>query len=426
MSDPKQKTKTELGSPCSATESKAPQIKERFVALDIFRGATVAFMILVNNPGSWGAMYPPLQHASWHGCTPTDLVFPFFLFAVGNALALVMPSYQNATARIVLGKIAKRTALIFLIGLALNWSPFVRWNEAGELVGKSWGELRFLGVLQRIAIAFGASALLVWMLRSSSRGILGISVVLLVLYWWLCISFGSETDPFGVEGFWGTAIDRSFLGPNHMYTEKGVPFDPEGIASTLSCVAQVLLGWWIGNVIHQRRATWESLSRILLFGVYCLAAAYVWEWYFPYNKKLWTSSFVLLTTGLASLALGSLVHACHVTTPLKNSFPALIAYPVSQIGRFLARIFESFGKNPLFIFVLSGLVPRFSGLIRWQVPAESGDVRWYTPLSWAYQNVFARLASDPRFGSLAYSVSLLIIYGLIVYVMDHKKVYIRV
>jgi predicted acyltransferase len=137
---------------------------QRFRSLDIFRGATVALMILVNNPGSWGHLFSPLAHAGWHGCTPTDLVFPFFLFAVGNALAFVMPGLQDAAAATFWPRVLKRVAIIFAIGLFLNASPFVRWDGDGALVLKSFESLRFMGVLQRIALCFGAAAALVWAL----------------------------------------------------------------------------------------------------------------------------------------------------------------------------------------------------------------------------------------------------------------------
>ena len=142
----------------------------RLRSLDVFRGATVALMILVNNPGSWNALYPPLAHAPWHGCTPTDLVFPFFLFAVGNALALVMPGLKAAGARLFWPRIVKRSLIIFALGLLLNAAPFVRWDAAGDLVLKSLDTLRLMGVLQRIALSFGVAAALVWCF--SARGAL--------------------------------------------------------------------------------------------------------------------------------------------------------------------------------------------------------------------------------------------------------------
>ncbi|MBD0279340.1 MAG: DUF1624 domain-containing protein, partial [Flavisolibacter sp.] len=168
-------------------------MKQRFYSLDVFRGATVALMILVNNPGSWAHIYSPLEHAPWHGLTPTDLVFPFFLFAVGNALAFVMPRFEAAGPDVFWKKVLKRTLLIFVIGLLLNWSPFVRW-EGDVLVAKGWtwttanGELfgvRIPGVFQRIALCYFFASGIVYYLKP--RGAFVAGAVLLLLYWALCV-----------------------------------------------------------------------------------------------------------------------------------------------------------------------------------------------------------------------------------------------
>jgi predicted acyltransferase len=170
------------------SQSQEKASKQRFTALDVFRGATVAFMILVNNPGSWSAMFEPLQHASWHGCTPTDLVFPFFLFAVGNALAFVLHTLRSEPDSKVWFKILRRTTLIFAIGLFLNAFPFVEWSkESGALTWKDFSTFRFLGVLQRIALCFGAAAILVRLLARDGKThrILMASTTILLVYWGL-------------------------------------------------------------------------------------------------------------------------------------------------------------------------------------------------------------------------------------------------
>ena len=198
----------------------------RLRSLDVFRGATVALMILVNNPGSWAHLYPPLAHAPWHGCTPTDLVFPFFLFAVGNALAIVMPRLLAGPASAFWRKVIQRTVLIFAIGLFLNLSPFVRWDEAGQLVPRSLETLRVMGVLQRIALAFGAAAVIVWALgRRGEHAALWAAAVLLLGYWAACLLWGAAGDAYSLQGFFGTAIDRALLGDKHLYKGEGVPFE---------------------------------------------------------------------------------------------------------------------------------------------------------------------------------------------------------
>ena len=384
----------------------------RLRSLDVFRGATVALMILVNNPGSWSHLYPPLAHAPWHGCTPTDLVFPFFLFAVGNALALVMPGLREAGAAVFWPRVLRRTALIFAIGLFLNAAPFVRWDASGELVLRSWDALRLMGVLQRIALCFGAAAVIVWLLPR--RGALVAAAALLVGYALTCLALGAPGDPYSLRGWFGTAIDRALLGDAHLYRGEGVPFDPEGLASTLPAIAQVLLGWWVGDMMQRGRADAALVARLFLWATLLLVAAYLWQLEMPLNKKIWTSSYVLHTTGLAMMALAALVHVID-----------LRARPAEQWG--WASFFEVFGRNPLFVFVAAGFVPRVLALLRWQSgTAADGTPLWTSPLPWVYQQLFAGLGSDPRLGSFAFALANLSLYWLLAWVLHRRRIYIRV
>ena len=384
----------------------------RLRSLDVFRGATVALMILVNNPGSWSHLYPPLAHAPWHGCTPTDLVFPFFLFAVGNALALVMPGLREAGAAVFWPRVLRRTALIFAIGLFLNAAPFVRWDASGELVLRSWDALRLMGVLQRIALCFGAAAVIVWLLPR--RGALVAAAALLVGYALTCLALGAPGDPYSLQGWFGTAIDRALLGDAHLYRGEGVPFDPEGLASTLPAIAQVLLGWWVGDMMQRGRADAALVARLFWWATLLLVAAYLWQLEMPLNKKIWTSSYVLHTTGLAMMALAALVHVID-----------LRARPAEQWG--WASFFEVFGRNPLFVFVAAGFVPRVLALLRWQSgTAADGTPLWTSPLPWVYQQLFAGLGSDPRLGSFAFALANLSLYWLLAWVLHRRRIYIRV
>jgi predicted acyltransferase len=392
---------------------------QRFRSLDIFRGATVALMILVNNPGSWSHLYSPLAHAGWHGCTATDLVFPFFLFAVGNALAFVMPGLKAAPAAEFWPRVLKRTALIFAIGLFLNASPFVRWDAEGALVLKSLDSLRLMGVLQRIALCFGAAAAIVWLL--DARKVLWAVAALLLGYWLACRQWGSYEDatgPYSLLGWFGTAIDRALLGAEHMYKGEGLPFDPEGLASTAPAIAQVLLGWWVGDmIVHSASKTQVDValvSRLFLWAMLLLMAGYVWQLEMPFNKKIWTSSYVLHTTGLAMMALAALIHLIEIRQQ-----------PGEQLG--WAHFFEVFGKNPLFVFVLSGFVPRVLALVRWADGVKpDGSLLWSSPLPWIYRTFFANVSSDPRLGSLAFAVANLAAYWLLARWLDRRKLYIRV
>ncbi len=387
-------------------------MSSRLRSLDIFRGATVALMILVNNPGSWDHLYGPLDHAAWHGCTPTDLVFPFFLFAVGNALALTMPRLRAAGAAVMRPKLLRRTLLIFALGLFLNACPFVRWDAAGELVPKSWETLRIMGVLQRIALAFGAAAVIVAL--APRRGVLVAAAVLLLGYWAACLAFGAPGDPYSLDGWFGTAVDRALLGETHLYRGEGRPFDPEGLASTAPAIAQVLLGWWVGERVARERPGAELVAWLALWGTALLAAAWLWQLELPLNKKIWTPSYVLHTTGLAMLALAVLVQVVEIRQR-----------PAEQ--RVWARAFEVFGRNPLFVFVLSGFVPRVLALLRWQAGTQAdGTPLWTSPLRWLYQAGFAGWGGDPRLGSLGYALATVAAYWLLAWWLDRRGVYVRV
>ena len=382
---------------------------QRFVSLDVFRGASVALMILVNNPGTWNFLYPPLAHAAWHGCTPTDLVFPFFLFAVGNALALTMPALLAASAGQFWAKVGRRTALIFFIGLLLNASPFLRWNAEGDLVLRSLETLRFMGVLQRIALCWGAAAVIVWAL--GRRGAGWSAAVLLVGYWAACQLWGDLADPYSLQGFFGTTLDRALLGGAHLYKGEGVPFDPEGLASTVPAIAQVLLGYLVGESVVRARLDATLVSRLFVAACTALLLAYGWQLEMPLNKKIWSSSYVLLSTGLAMMALALLIHLIDVQ------------------GRRSAwmRFFEVFGKNALLVFVMSGFVPRVLGLWRWNDGLDGeGKPRWITPLPWLHRTLFAPIGSDPRIGSLLFAVANLAAYWLLAQWLDRRRIYIRV
>jgi len=384
----------------------------RFRSLDVFRGATVALMILVNNPGSWSHLYAPLDHAAWHGCTPTDLVFPFFLFAVGNALALVMPALQAGPASAFWRKVALRTLLIFAIGLFLNATPFVRWSAAGELVPRDFNMLRVMGVLQRIALCFGAAANIVrW---GGRRGALAAAAVLLIGYWCACLAFGAPGDPYSLQGWFGTAVDRALLGEAHLYRGEGLPFDPEGLASTAPAIAQVLLGWWVGSWVVQGQPDAARVARLFLWATALLALAWAWQLVLPLNKKIWTPSYVLHTTALAMMALAVLVHVIEIRQR-----------PAEQAG--WVRFFEVFGRNPLFVFVLSGFIPRVLTLLHWQEGnLPDGTPAWTSPLPWLYRHVFADIASDPRLGSLAFAIANLAFYAALAFWLDRRRLYIRV
>ncbi len=381
---------------------------ERYPSLDVFRGATVALMILVNNPGSWAHIFSPLEHANWHGCTPTDLVFPFFLFAVGNAMSFVMPKLTLGTSADFWKKVVKRTVLIFAIGLFLNWSPFVKWSD-GQLVFKVWENVRILGVLQRIAICYFFASVIVY--YGKSRMALLMGMMMLIVYWALTIVFGATGHPYSLSGYFGNAIDQAILGVSHLYKGEGVPFDPEGLVSTFPAIVQVILGFLVGEYIQAKGKNFEMLSNLLLTGAVFVLAGYIWDFSFPVNKKIWTSSYVLYTTGLAMLTLGMFIY--------------LLEFKEAK-GKW-SHFFDVFGKNPLFIFVLSGFLPRVVALFRWvDHTDEKGEPIYTSALPWFYEHVCKHISSDLRVGSLIYALCFIGFMFILAYGLDKKKIYIKV
>ena len=206
----------------------------RYIALDVFRGLTICLMIIVNTPGNHDTIYAPLQHAAWHGFTPADLVYPSFLFAVGNALCFAVAKWANMTQGQVLAKIFKRSLLLFLLGFLLYWFPFVQWGESG-IVFKSFAETRVLGVLQRIALCYCIAALLVYYLKAT--GALVTAVFLLIAWQFILFWFGVPGQELTMAGNAGTRLDLWLLGPGHMNHTEAIPFEAEGLLGTLPAVA---------------------------------------------------------------------------------------------------------------------------------------------------------------------------------------------
>ncbi|MEO6254683.1 MAG: heparan-alpha-glucosaminide N-acetyltransferase domain-containing protein [Ferruginibacter sp.] len=384
-------------------------MNQRFYSLDVFRGATVALMILVNNPGSWGHIFPPLEHAAWHGVTPTDLVFPFFLFAVGNAMAFVMPKLDAAGEGAFWKKVIIRTGLIFGIGMFLNWFPFIKYNEAGNFVAKPFENLRIFGVLQRIAVSYFFACVIVHYFKV--RGSFVVGMFILLAYWFLCVA-ANPSDPFSLHGWFGTDIDKAVLGEKHMYHGEGIAFDPEGLMNSFAAIVQVILGYLVGNYIVQKGKTHEMLNGLFVAGCVLVFAGFCWDMVFPLNKKIWTSSYTIYSTGLALLILSMMIYLLD----FKN-----------RKGLW-SRFFDVFGKNALFIFAMSALIPRSLGLIRISNGLnDTGKPKYLNPLSWFYEHACKPIfPSDPRIGSLIYALCFIGMMWFLAWVLDRKKIYIKV
>lgn len=322
--------------------------RERLIALDVFRGVTIAGMLLVNNPGSWSAIYPPLEHAAWHGWTPTDLIFPFFLFIVGITTELSKKDPK---------RIIRRGLLIVLAGLLLNAFPFFWWGKiAGNADPGFWdrvvyrvAHLRFAGVLQRIGIAYMAAALLT--LRTSKRQQVIIVAALLIGYWLVMTlvpvpgagTIGAFTlnQPDKTLAAWS---DRLILGTNHIWVSSKT-WDPEGPLSTLPAITTAMLGVFAGGwLMQKRRPLAERVVGLYGAGSLGLIAGSLWGAFFPINKNLWTSSYVVFTAGFACVVL------------------ATCLWIIDMHGmRRWTKPFVVYGVNPLVAFVGSGIMARLIG-----------------------------------------------------------------
>jgi len=365
---------------------------QRYLALDVLRGMTVSLMILVNTPGSWAHIYSPLEHSKWHGCTPTDLVFPFFLFVVGVSMFFSFSKYGNTLNKESLLKIGKRTILIFAIGLFLN--SFPQWTT-------DYSKLRILGVLQRIALAYGIGAVIV--LAANRKYLPYIGGAILLLYWTLLYTQGGN-DPFSLEGNATIPFDSAVLGVSHLYKGFGIPFDPEGLFSTIPAIVTVIIGYLVGSIVKDTEKK-QVPKKLILFGAIAIVAGLIWSFGFPINKPLWTSSYVLYSAGWACLVLALLIWIIDL-----KGFSKWTSF------------FVVFGMNPLFIFALSGLWAKVMGRL---VKITVSDGSALSGSGWLYTKVFEPLAGDIN-GSLLFAISHVVVFWLIGYVLYKKKIFIKV
>lgn len=369
----------------------------RFVALDVFRGMTICFMIIVISPGSGALPYWPLDHAVWNGFTPTDLVFPSFLFAVGNALSFSEKKFGRMTDSEVVLTIFKRSFLIFLLGYLLCWFPFFKLAANHEVLAIPLAETRFFGVLQRIAICYLLTGLAV---RYISRKYLpDIGVGLLVLYWGLLVIFGT-TDPFSVEGNAGTKLDIFLFGKSHLYYDHGV-FDPEGLLSTFPAVVNTLAGYLAGKYLQEKGNSMMDLRPLFITGGIGIAVALCWNLLFPINKKIWSSSFALLTIGLDLILLSLLVLVTQKNNGSKKGWTSF---------------FIVFGKNPLFIYMLAEMLLVVLRRI------HAGNSNLYEKIN---EVVFQAVLPGPA-GSLLFALVNMLFCWLVAMVLDQRKIYIKV
>ncbi|MFN8176332.1 MAG: heparan-alpha-glucosaminide N-acetyltransferase domain-containing protein [bacterium] len=341
----------------------------RIVSVDVMRGATIAAMVIVNNPGSWVHVFGPLSHAPWHGCTPTDLIFPFFLFVAGVSAGIALPGAAHPAPRIL-----RRVAILFALGLLLNGFP-----------GYHLATLRVMGVLQRIAVCYGLASIAVLTLPRVGQAAL--AAVLLLAYWAMLAAVPAPGHPpFDLtrDGCLPGFVDRAVLGRNHLW-EQG-PIDPEGILSTISALGTTLCGCVAGALLREG-ATASRAIAFSLAGAGATAAGWVWSRILPLNKSLWTSSYALFTAGIALLALAV----------------AILLFDLGASRR-LAMPFEVFGRNAILLFVGSGVLARLIG----------------RPRAFVFKHALAPLLG-PLAGSLAWAILLLLLYWLLLLPLYRRR-----
>lgn len=368
---------------------RAVQLAGRLVSLDVFRGLTIAGMVLVNNPGTWDAVYGPLQHAAWDGWTPTDLVFPFFVFIVGTAIPLAFQKRvaMGGSKRDLYVKILRRSALIFLIGLILNGFPY-QWMTPSEL--------RIPGVLQRIALCYLLASIIY--LTTSLRGQMVTAAGLLLFYWIIMKTIaapGFAAGDLSMEGSLASWLDRTLLA-GHTYKPQ---YDPEGILSTIPAISTCLAGVLTGRWLQADREPLEKAVGMFGAGLICIIAGWFWNFLFPINKALWSSSYVVFAAGMALQTLAF----CYWTVDIKGR-------------KGWAKPFIIFGVNALALYALSSIFADLLSII----PAGGGNLK-----DWIFHTIFASWLS-PLNASLAFAICYVLLWLGAMTILYRRRIFIKV
>jgi len=443
-------------------------VQDRLVSLDVFRGMTIAGMVLVNNPGTWSAIYGPLEHAPWHGITPTDYIFPFFLFIVGVAIPIALKKrMQNGVTRDLYLKIVQRAATIFALGILMSMIPFFQFNDStgipyalkivlvlsfsaalllyllekktaaaitaavsaatvlvfyfagAEILWYNFSTMRIPGVLQRIAVCYLIVSLIFLHTNWKQQAI--ISVVLLLLYWIVMTVIlvpGCDITTIDDKACNLAAwLDRTILTEAHMWRSAKV-YDPEGILSTIPAIVTtlsgVLTGTWLTrsiedtndeSAIRDPQSAIETVAGLFFAGTVCLAVGWSWSLVFPLNKSLWTSSYVVYTSGLALLTLGFCYWLIDIKGYKKWAWPFVV-----------------FGANALALFVFSGIMARLLGMIRFAGPEEG---KFVTLQQVIFNNVFLSWAS-PINASLAFAICFILLWLFLMWLLYRKGIFLKV
>ncbi|MDE6140823.1 MAG: heparan-alpha-glucosaminide N-acetyltransferase domain-containing protein [Alistipes sp.] len=374
----------------------------RLPSLDILRGLTVALMILVNNPGSWSHKFDFLAHSAWDGCTPTDLVFPFFLFIVGASVWFAFRRYDHRLSGQALRKIVRRGLTIWAVGIVISKFPYYNFLS-GEWI--AWHNVRIMGVLPRIGLCYMIGSVLVLGLRSTRR-IAAAALLLLAAYEAMVYALGDAT----LEGFFGAKVDTALLGEEHLYhgyrnaAGERMAFDPEGLMSTMSAVVNVLLGFLAAKCIGQSGDHRCGMMRIGVWGGIGVLAALALNTVIPINKPIWSGTYVLYTCGIAAIVWNAV---SYLTDRRSGTGKA-------------GRVFEVFGTNALLAYVLSTLFAKIFAQMRvWNAAHDalvSPYARWYEILA---------SCTSPQVGSMLCALSLVVLCWLVTWPLYRKRIYIK-
>jgi predicted acyltransferase len=399
--------------------------RERLVSLDVFRGLTVAGMLLVNDPGTWSAIYPPLRHADWHGWTPTDLIFPFFLFIVGitTQLSISARRARGDDERAIVRQILRRGALIFLFGFLINGFPFFTWgavpgNPDPSFLDRVVDRLenwRIMGVLQRIGVAYLVSALIAT--RASLRTQVVTTVALLIGYWLVMTVLpvpGTNGTPGALllgrgettmAGYWDRVLldwTRFGLG-NHLWINSRT-WDPEGILSTAGAIGTALLGNLAGRWIAEPRPLMERVAGLFAAGAIAMMVGLMWHWSFPINKNIWTSSYVVFTAGLASVSIATILWLVEI-----------------QNWRTWTKPFVTYGLNPMVAFVGSAIMAR----LIYSILKVDSDGQRIALQTWIFRTFFASWLA-PMNASLAFALAYVAFWYGVLLLLQRRNIMFRV
>jgi predicted acyltransferase len=422
-------------------------IKERLTSLDVFRGFTVMMMTIVNNPGSWKAIYPPLEHAEWNGCTPTDLVFPFFIFIMGTAIPFAMPTKTFGPA--TFNKILVRSLRIFCLGLFLNYFSNIElfgWDGIPLIIGRliitfavayallgtfnpkiktilvfsilgvllflaysgieAYQDVRIPGVLQRIGIVYFFTSILY--LKASGRTQIMVAALLLLIYWALMTlipipGIGAANLEKGTN--LSAYIDNIFL-KDHMWSMSKT-WDPEGILNTIPAIASGILGMLMGQILNRPLPKIEIVKKMIGIGLILVVLGLIWNIIFPINKSLWTSSYVLFTSGLATLSLTALYYIIEIADYKKWT-----------------KLFLIWGVNPMIVFFFSGIIPRVLTMIKVNHPELPGEPLGFQ--SYFYNYGIVPLFENPLNASLAYALVYTLFWSIILWILFKNKLIFKV